>query len=413
MRLPRDDSINFVTGANCASTHECRLALSLQIKDLKKRVHEERGADFPAESLNLIYSGAIMKDEEQIKDYKIDSKKFIVVMKKKEKTEPAPAPATPAVAAATPAASSSQPAADTAKQTAAPVSSQTAPAPSQPAAAVSAASSSGENEGVIRNMMELGYSRALVESALRLSYNNPDVACEYLISERITEANMNSVEADNLALGGVRDELMELADAYDSSRGGAAAAGGNPENEPLAFLRAQPQFHQMRQQIQENPQFLNTVLQQIGVNNPGLLKLISENQTAFVNMINEPLNNNNNNQQNNRNTATSTPAPASAAAAVAPEQQLTPEQAAAASDLLAAALASQMQGDDDDDGEEEAQDPMAGQPQQVELPELTDGDRAAIGRIREISGFSEIEVIQAYIACGRSEELALNFLFND
>lgn len=258
-----------------------------------------------------------MKDEEQIKDYKIDSKKFIVVMKKKEKVEaPAPVAASVAVEASSITATKSSGEADKKPDQAAAATSSGTSAP-QPAA---------DNEGVIQNMMELGYPRRLVEAALRLSYNNPDVACEYLISERITEANMDSVEADNLALGGVRDDLMDLADAFDQSR---SQAGANPENEPLAFLRAQSQFHQMRQQIQENPQFLNTVLQQIGVNNPGLLKLISENQTAFVNMINEPLNNNNNNTNNNRNTSAAvTPAatPASAAAPMEGVQDAAPAQ---------------------------------------------------------------------------------------
>lgn len=361
-----------------------------------------------------------MKDEEQIKDYKIDSKKFIVVMKKKEKVDAA----VPPPAAAVPlAATTSKP---DSSSTAA-----TAPKPEEKKAEVasSAAASSGDNEGVIRNMMELGYPRRLVEAALRLSYNNPDVACEYLISDRITEANMDSVEADNLALGGVRDELMDLAEAYDNSRG--QAAGGNSENEPLAFLRSQPQFHQMRSQIQENPQFLNTVLQQIGVNNPGLLKLISENQTAFVNMINEPLNNNSTSTNRNTSAAASTTTAAAAAqpaTAAAPERMDQDQSGGgqdldltANDDLLAATLASQL-GEEDDEEEEQVAQPGGGAPQQqqqqpqqiqVELPELSDSDRAAIVRIREISGFSELEVVQAYIACGKNEELALNFLFTD
>merc|ERR1712051_254498 len=65
------------------------------------------------------------------------------------------------------------------------------------------------------------------------------------------------------------------------------AAGAAPGENPLAFLRDHEMFQQIRSGIQQNPNMLSTMLQQIGQSNPQLLQIISQNQEAFIRMINE------------------------------------------------------------------------------------------------------------------------------
>lgn len=48
-------------------------------------------------------------------------------------------------------------------------------------------------------------------------------------------------------------------------------AGSSRRADPLAFLRTQPQFQQLRQLVRSNPQLLEPLLLQLGQQNPQLL----------------------------------------------------------------------------------------------------------------------------------------------
>merc|ERR1711872_479173 len=124
-----------------------------------------------------------------------------------------------------------------------------------------------------------------VEAALRASFNNPDRAVEYLLT---------GIPSSATGLSGPGGPAGTTAPAGESTSPTAqapatAAAGesqpGTGEN-PLAFLRDHEMFQQIRAVIQQNPNMLSTMLQQIGQSNPQLLQIISQNQEAFIRMIN-------------------------------------------------------------------------------------------------------------------------------
>lgn len=115
-------------------------------------------------------------------------------------------------------------------------------------------SSGDEYDSMVTNIMEMGYTREMVERALRASFNNPDRAVEYLLSG-IPESNMEELgNPVGSAAGALGEEGAGNINIPASTEGNA---------DPLAFLRSQPQFHQMRNLIHQNPELLNAALQQV------------------------------------------------------------------------------------------------------------------------------------------------------
>ncbi|XP_037544761.1 RAD23 homolog A, nucleotide excision repair protein a [Nematolebias whitei] len=347
------------------------------VKALKEKIEAERGKDnFPVSGQKLIYAGKILQDDTPIKDYKIDEKNFVVVMVSKAKPAAAasppvseapkppvqdsgststPAPASNPAPAPVPAPAPAPAPAPT--PAAAPVPSEEAKQepdtadtePQQPASssggsqgldASSALVTGAEYEVMLTEIMSMGYERERVVAALRASFNNPHRAVEYLLT------------------GIPSSPVQESNPPVQAPTSGPTEAPSLAEGEnPLAFLRTQPQFLHMRQAIQQNPSLLPALLQQLGRENPQLLQQISQHQELFIQMLNEPL----------------------GEGGDAPE----------VGEMGAA-------------GEEGAP---------VNYIQVTPQEKEAIERLKAL-GFPEALVIQAYFACEKNENLAANFLLN-
>jgi len=338
------------------------------VKALKAKIESEKGESYQASQQKLIYAGKILVDDDPITKYNIDEKKFIVVMVAKPKpadppaaAEPAPAAAAPAPAAAA-APAPAAPATPAAAPAEAPAAAEPAPA-AAPAAGAPALGDSGIVMGedynrMVQNIMDMGYERSQVEAALRASFNNPDRAVEYLLTGIPPSLEVGGGGGVGGAPAGERGQPEGAPQAVAQP---AAAAAGAAGANPLAFLRDHEMFQQIRAVIQQNPNMLSTMLQQIGQSNPQLLQIISENQEAFIRMINE----------------------------------------GEAGDDEGGALP----------GGGEGALPGEAALDQPGVIQVSPADKEAIERLKAL-GFPEHLVVQAYFACEKNENLAANFLLS-
>jgi len=170
-------------------------------------------------------------------------------------------------------------------------------------------------------MESMGFERTQIEAAMRAAFYNQERAIEYLctgIPENLQReqaapaqqaAASPSPATANPEAGG--DEPINLFEAAaqagqggrGAGRGGGAGAGaaaaaagdllagagagaaGGLGN--LDFLRNNPQFQQLRQVVQQNPQMLEPILQQVGAGNPQLAALIGQHPDQFLQLLSE------------------------------------------------------------------------------------------------------------------------------
>ncbi|OAA67463.1 UV excision repair protein Rad23 [Cordyceps fumosorosea ARSEF 2679] len=287
------------------------------ISAVKEKISAEKG--WEPKHQKLIYSGKILKDEETVASYNIEEKGFVVFMVNKPKEKPATAASSAAAPPATPA----QPATGTPAIPAAPSqsSAQSTAPPATPtpnrstdAAAPAGGDSAGltmgaERAAAITSMEAMGFERSQIEAAMRAAFNNPDRAVEYLLTgipdniQQEQQARQAAAAAPTPAApqttqsqtggdeegGGVN--LFDLAAQHGGSggsRGGSGdASGAAAELGNLDFLRTNPQFQQLRQVVQQQPQMLEPILQQLGAGNPQLAQLIASNPDAFLHLLGE------------------------------------------------------------------------------------------------------------------------------
>ncbi|XP_061554288.1 UV excision repair protein RAD23 homolog B [Phycodurus eques] len=345
------------------------------VTTLKKRIEQEKGKDnFPVAGQKLIYAGQILSDDSILKEYKIDELNFVVVMVTKPKKASAPSQPSPAASTAStappPTASSTShnqttrlPAdgqAEARRPAAAAAADQAAPAMgvwetfgNLMDEAGSTVVSGASYDAMVTEMMLMGYEREQVVEALRASFNNPDRAVEYLLSG-IPGRDQVLARGSDTALSGT--PAGPTGDINDPDSMGASQDTDNPLN----FLRNQPQFHMMRHLIQQNASLLPALLQEIGRENPELLQEISNHQEHFIQMLNEPL--------------PESPGPMA-----------------------------------DDSGGSGGVQSNSQSGSNMSYIQVTPQEKEAIERLKAL-GFPEGLVIQAYFACEKNENLAANFL---
>jgi len=370
------------------------------VKELKAKIEEEKGqSEYPVDSQKLIYGGKIMVDEDPLSKYEVDEKKFIVVMVAKKAAAPAAA-SVPATAPESKSKSEEKKEdevktekkeeekkadekmdTDDAKKEEEKQEGEKKEGESSSTASGAAPSSSlvmGEElNKMVKNIMDMGYEKEQVVAALRASFNNPDRAVEYLLTGIPPSALADAGPPASAGGGASTEGEGEVPEATAAATGGGGSGGGGggssssgtgePQTaeEALAFLRDQEQFQQMKALLQQNPNMLNAVLQQIGSSNPQLLQLISQNQEAFIRMINEP------------------------------------------DGSRGGSAASGGGGGGSGSGGGSGAEGVLGSG----VIQVTTSDKEAIERLKAL-GFPEHLVVQAYFACEKNENLAANFLLS-
>ncbi|XP_076945120.1 ubiquitin receptor RAD23d-like [Bidens hawaiensis] len=358
------------------------------VADVKKNIEGVQGQDvYPAAQQMLIHQGKVLKDATTLEENKVAENSFIVIMLSKSKAPPGQTSTAAAAPKAPQTSATATPLAPAVTQAPLPAVTQPASVPSaapasDPATVLNAPSENvydqaasnlvaGTNlDGTIQHLLDMGggiWDRDTVVRALRAAFNNPERAVEYLYSgipepaelppaagaspvpgvQAVSPPAQPAQPAAAVPSTGPNANPLDLfpQGLPDMGANATAGAAGN-----LDFLRNSPQFQALRAMVQANPQILQPMLQELGKQNPHLVRLIQEHQADFLRLINEPV----------------------------------------------------------EGGENVLGDLAAAMPQAVTV---TPEEREAIERL-EAMGFDRALVLEVFFACNKNEELAANYLLD-
>ncbi|XP_074274838.1 ubiquitin receptor RAD23c-like isoform X2 [Silene latifolia] len=362
------------------------------IADVKRNIEsvQELGV-FPAAQQMLIHQGKVLKDNTTLEENKVAENSFVVIMLTKNKSSsgegsgaaaetaskaPSTAGATPSVEATTaPPAAVTNVASPVSMPGSAPLAA-SVPATSPALASGDVYDQAASNlvagsvlEQTVQQLLDMGggtWDRDTVTRALRAAFNNPERAVEYLYSgipeqPEVPPTTQSGGAPQPTSAPSVPQQPSQPA-TVPSSGPNANPLNLFPQGMPnlgsdgaaagaLDFLRGSEQFQALRAMVQANPQILQPMLQELGKQNPQLMRLIQENQNDFLQLMNEPVEGEEGN------------------------------------------ILGQLGGE---------------MPQAIEV---TPEEREAIERL-EAMGFDRATVLQVYFACSKDEELAANYLLD-
>ena len=251
-----------------------------------------------------------------------------------------------------------------------------------------------------------------IRTALIAAYGNPDRAVDFLMNGIPDGAYQAAINRANRTTNSSRTGTAPTSGSTNPSTTGTAS------NNPLEALRQHPQFNDIRRLVQANPENINQIIDSIGAASPQLFTLIQNNQEAFNAMMTEPIDDDGMDEEgeegdeddmNEEDMEAMNPqmmgAMASVVAAMTPEQRTQFAQNAGISveQLNMLAAIGSMGGGGNNGGM------GGGIPPGATVVHLTESERQAVDRICTM-GFARQRVLEAYLACDKNEEMAINYL---